>query len=51
MPQMSPLSWLTLFFYFLIIFMIFNSMNFYSFLYQTKKSSTLKKKININWKW
>nr|ALI86977.1 ATP synthase F0 subunit 8 [Cryptolestes turcicus] len=51
MPQMAPLSWLTLFFYFSIIFIMYNIMNYYNFLYQIKKEKIMMKKKNINWKW
>nr|YP_010363606.1 ATP synthase F0 subunit 8 [Trichogomphus mongol]UNZ12720.1 ATP synthase F0 subunit 8 [Trichogomphus mongol] len=51
MPQMAPLSWLMLFFMFVIIFFLFNIMNYFTFQYPTSfktKKSTIKK---INWKW
>nr|YP_009757476.1 ATP synthase F0 subunit 8 [Bruchidius uberatus]QIM59423.1 ATP synthase F0 subunit 8 [Bruchidius uberatus] len=51
MPQMAPLNWLTLMFLFIVIFMIFNIINFYSFNYPVKKNLILKKKIKFNWKW
>nr|APX39800.1 ATP synthase F0 subunit 8 [Gonioctena aegrota] len=51
MPQMMPLNWLTLFFYFTLIFMMFNIMNYYMFLYPIKTSSTNKNYIKFNWKW
>nr|AXS65407.1 ATP synthase F0 subunit 8 [Cucujoidea sp. 18 KM-2017] len=51
MPQMAPLSWLTLFISFTLIFILFNSMNYFSFLYPIKKSSIIKNNIKINWKW
>nr|AXS66460.1 ATP synthase F0 subunit 8 [Cucujoidea sp. 25 KM-2017] len=51
MPQMAPLSWLTLFFYFTFIFIFYNIINYYSFLYLPKKSSFKKKKMSISWKW
>nr|QCP68875.1 ATP synthase F0 subunit 8 [Cryptolestes ferrugineus] len=51
MPQMAPLSWLTLFFYFTMIFILFNIMNYYNFTYQVKKESFKKMKKTINWKW
>nr|ALO77277.1 ATP synthase F0 subunit 8 [Scraptia sp. SCR02] len=52
MPQMAPLNWLTLMFYFIIIFMIFNVMNYYSYSYQNLSSSLkTKKNISLNWKW
>nr|AXS65140.1 ATP synthase F0 subunit 8 [Cucujoidea sp. 21 KM-2017] len=51
MPQMSPLSWLLLFMIFSFTFLMFNIINYYSFLYNIKKSSKSKKKTLINWKW
>nr|YP_010507236.1 ATP synthase F0 subunit 8 [Episcapha fortunii]UXF64387.1 ATP synthase F0 subunit 8 [Episcapha fortunii] len=51
MPQMSPLSWLTLFIYFIMIFFMVNSLNYFSFMYPI---SMLKKKetfFQFNWKW
>nr|YP_010620970.1 ATP synthase F0 subunit 8 [Mimosilpha disticha]WAX39340.1 ATP synthase F0 subunit 8 [Mimosilpha disticha] len=52
MPQMMPLSWLTLFIFFLIMFMLFNFINYFSHI--PTKLLTEKKMINIkimNWKW
>nr|AXS66489.1 ATP synthase F0 subunit 8 [Cucujoidea sp. 28 KM-2017] len=51
MPQMAPLNWLTLMIYFSLLFMIFNSMNYFNFHYLPKKMKTEKKTIKINWKW
>nr|YP_010309759.1 ATP synthase F0 subunit 8 [Lagorina sericea]UMR54876.1 ATP synthase F0 subunit 8 [Lagorina sericea] len=52
MPQMAPLSWLSLLFYFMVIFMLVNSLNFYSFMYQNKTSQITKKTdVKLNWKW
>nr|AML25584.1 ATP synthase F0 subunit 8 [Erotylidae sp. BMNH 1274392] len=51
MPQMAPLSWVTLMIYFTIIFLMFNSLNYFSFLYTPKSSSKSKVKISLNWKW
>nr|AXS64798.1 ATP synthase F0 subunit 8 [Phalacridae sp. KM-2017] len=51
MPQMAPLSWLLMFIIFSTIFLIFNIMNYYNFLYPIKKTLIIKKKISINWKW
>nr|ALO76372.1 ATP synthase F0 subunit 8 [Cantharis sp. CAN01] len=53
MPQMAPLSWLNLFIYFIIIFMIYNSINYFYF---NKPSSSSNWKISsvknkIIWKW
>nr|AVN68196.1 ATP synthase F0 subunit 8 [Melanozosteria sp. Cairns, Australia] len=52
MPQMMPLSWLMLFIFFSIMFMMFNFINYFSYI--PIKFLTEKKKINIkmmNWKW
>nr|ARH53964.1 ATP synthase F0 subunit 8 [Orsodacne cerasi] len=51
MPQMAPLNWLMLFWFFIMIYMIFNSMNYFSFLYEPKFKFMTKKIIKINWKW
>nr|UZA66531.1 ATP synthase F0 subunit 8 [Aromia bungii] len=51
MPQMAPLSWLTLFIYYSLVFILFNSINYYSFLYTTEKKSLSKKISKLNWKW
>nr|ALO70841.1 ATP synthase F0 subunit 8 [Philonthus fimetarius] len=51
MPQMAPLNWLSLFILFTMIFIIFNSMNYFSFKYSFKKSNFSKKINKINWKW
>nr|UYI30628.1 ATP synthase F0 subunit 8 [Aquatica sp. q XF-2022] len=51
MPQMAPLSWLNLFIYFAIVFIMFNTMNYFSLLYKNNnlKQKTIKK--IISWKW
>nr|YP_010463412.1 ATP synthase F0 subunit 8 [Peltoperlopsis sagittata]UUK29388.1 ATP synthase F0 subunit 8 [Peltoperlopsis sagittata] len=52
MPQMAPISWLILFITFSSIFLIFNSMNYFSFLPPLPQSH--KKSISqtpMNWKW
>nr|AXS66403.1 ATP synthase F0 subunit 8 [Cucujoidea sp. 17 KM-2017] len=51
MPQMAPLSWLILFFYFTLIFILYNILNYYLFLYQPKKFLSKTKKLSIFWKW
>nr|AML26382.1 ATP synthase F0 subunit 8 [Staphylinidae sp. BMNH 1274633] len=51
MPQMAPMSWLNLFIYFIIIFFIFNSLNYFCFLYQPKTLTFSSKSHKINWKW
>nr|YP_010461162.1 ATP synthase F0 subunit 8 [Strophopteryx fasciata]UUF92093.1 ATP synthase F0 subunit 8 [Strophopteryx fasciata] len=52
MPQMAPISWLTLFIAFSLILLIFNFMNYFSFLPKTPEIS--EKKISqtpFNWSW
>nr|UQS75806.1 ATP synthase F0 subunit 8 [Bombylius sp.] len=53
MPQMAPISWLTLFIVFSFTFLMFNMMNYFSFLPPTPQSSkSLKIQQNpMNWKW
>nr|QHN56420.1 ATP synthase F0 subunit 8 [Dohrniphora cornuta] len=52
MPQMAPISWLLLFIVFSITFILFNIMNYYSFIYKPESSETTKKSFkSFNWKW
>nr|ARH55133.1 ATP synthase F0 subunit 8 [Phaedon armoraciae] len=51
MPQMMPLNWLILMFYFTMIFFLFNIMNYYMFYYNIKTSKKLMSKPLYNWKW
>nr|QIE12553.1 ATP synthase F0 subunit 8 [Adhemarius sexoculata] len=54
MPQMMPINWMISFFFFILIFMLFNNMNYFI----TLNNPQNKKEININfnknhliWKW
>nr|YP_011001005.1 ATP synthase F0 subunit 8 [Bellardia viarum]WPN85802.1 ATP synthase F0 subunit 8 [Bellardia viarum] len=54
MPQMAPISWLSLFIMFSITFVIFNMMNYYSFTPFMPKSDLINKNQftnSLNWKW
>nr|AXS65272.1 ATP synthase F0 subunit 8 [Cerambycidae sp. 6 KM-2017] len=51
MPQMAPLNWLTLFFLFIIIFILFNITNFFFLNYKYKKLVSKKKSTKFNWSW
>nr|ADO60375.1 ATP synthase F0 subunit 8 [Sericinus montela] len=55
MPQMMPLNWLMYFFFFIMIFIMFNIMNYFIFKNNNKNlfSLNISKKIlkNFNWKW
>nr|YP_009092092.1 ATP synthase F0 subunit 8 [Aporia potanini intercostata]AGG35776.1 ATP synthase F0 subunit 8 [Aporia potanini intercostata] len=52
MPQMMPINWMFYFIFFLLIFLLFNIMNYYIFFNINFKYKNMKlnKKI-INWKW
>nr|YP_009024624.1 ATP synthase F0 subunit 8 [Lamproptera curius]AHN13393.1 ATP synthase F0 subunit 8 [Lamproptera curius] len=53
MPQMMPINWIMSFFLFIMIFIIFNIMNYYIFSLKNKNKFLLKKNLikNFNWKW
>nr|QHD26834.1 ATP synthase F0 subunit 8 [Idaea effusaria] len=53
MPQMMPINWLISFFFFIMLFIIFNIMNYYmlNLNYDNKKINMNKMIKNINWKW
>nr|AYR05142.1 ATP synthase F0 subunit 8 [Coleoptera sp. ACP-2013] len=51
MPQMAPLNWLSLFFYFLLAFLIFNTLNYFTFIKSCQTLSSTSQKKKINWKW
>nr|AML25720.1 ATP synthase F0 subunit 8 [Staphylinidae sp. BMNH 1274234] len=51
MPQMAPMNWLLLFFMFIIVFIMFNILNYYCFIYTPKTSMFKKKNSMISWKW
>nr|WHM51891.1 ATP synthase F0 subunit 8 [Stolotermes ruficeps] len=52
MPQMMPLSWLTLMLMFSMIFLLFNSMNYFSSTMIPKGTATTEKTTEkMNWKW
>nr|WHL46477.1 ATP synthase F0 subunit 8 [Phalera takasagoensis] len=52
MPQMMPINWIMSLFFFIIIFMIFNMMNYFIFNYKFNNNliNNFKKK-KMNWKW
>uniref|UniRef100_UPI00315CECAF ATP synthase F0 subunit 8 n=1 Tax=Simulium guiyangense TaxID=3123427 RepID=UPI00315CECAF len=56
MPQMAPLSWLSLFILFTIIFMLFNIMNYFCVVLtpastQDGEDSAQLTPPSLNWKW
>nr|AML25663.1 ATP synthase F0 subunit 8 [Scolytinae sp. BMNH 1274712] len=50
MPQMSPLSWLTLMFYFIILLIMSSILNYYLFSYKIKNMNNMKTN-KTNWLW
>nr|YP_010999498.1 ATP synthase F0 subunit 8 [Ochthebius lejolisii]WPM98410.1 ATP synthase F0 subunit 8 [Ochthebius lejolisii] len=52
MPQMAPMNWLMLFMLFITIFMMYSSLNYFSFLYLFNNSyKPMISKNKLNWKW
>nr|QVM79104.1 ATP synthase F0 subunit 8 [Oxypeltus quadrispinosus]QVM79117.1 ATP synthase F0 subunit 8 [Oxypeltus quadrispinosus] len=51
MPQMAPMSWMTLYMIFSLIFILYNLNNYFCFLYKMKYQQMKKSNIHINWKW
>nr|YP_010729892.1 ATP synthase F0 subunit 8 [Parnassius hannyngtoni]WEF74763.1 ATP synthase F0 subunit 8 [Parnassius hannyngtoni] len=52
MPQMMPINWLLSLFFFIMIFILFNIMNYYIFNINFKNFYFNKKNFkNMNWKW
>nr|ANJ70467.1 ATP synthase F0 subunit 8 [Hydroporus obscurus] len=52
MPQMAPMNWLILYLIFSLIFILFNFLNYYLFLINSKKNFINKiLKNSFNWKW
>nr|QJX65649.1 ATP synthase F0 subunit 8 [Amorophaga japonica] len=54
MPQMMPMNWIMLILFFMIIFYLFNIMNYYNFKIINKSIMKNNKnffKTNLIWKW
>nr|AML26035.1 ATP synthase F0 subunit 8 [Staphylinidae sp. BMNH 1274248] len=51
MPQMAPMSWLLLFIMFITVFIMFNILNYYCFMYTPKSTLVKKTTSNLSWKW
>nr|YP_003331370.1 ATP synthase F0 subunit 8 [Apatides fortis]ACM45053.1 ATP synthase F0 subunit 8 [Apatides fortis] len=51
MPQMAPLSWVTLMIYFTIIFLMINPLNYFLFIKTSSYYSTKLQHTPLNWKW
>nr|UFZ13898.1 ATP synthase F0 subunit 8 [Neochauliodes umbratus] len=52
MPQMAPLNWLILFIFFIILFIMFNIMNYFTISPNPESSSSYNlKNYSLTWKW
>nr|ALO77196.1 ATP synthase F0 subunit 8 [Alleculinae sp. ALL01] len=51
MPQMAPLSWLTLMITFSLILIMFNVVNYYSLMYNIKTKKIEMTQKEKTWKW
>ncbi|YP_010449128.1 ATP synthase F0 subunit 8 (mitochondrion) [Pectinophora gossypiella] len=53
MPQMMPINWLLSFFFFIIVFLLFNILNYYIFNIKMNNKINFNKKMikNLYWKW
>nr|YP_009538003.1 ATP synthase F0 subunit 8 [Limenitis albomaculata]AYN60746.1 ATP synthase subunit 8 [Limenitis albomaculata] len=53
MPQMMPINWIFSLIFFISIFIIFNIMNYFIFIYKNINYNNQKKllKPNFSWKW
>nr|YP_008080460.1 ATP synthase F0 subunit 8 [Melanitis leda]YP_009045354.1 ATP synthase F0 subunit 8 [Melanitis phedima]AEH05129.1 ATP synthase F0 subunit 8 [Melanitis leda]AHA03705.1 ATP synthase F0 subunit 8 [Melanitis phedima] len=52
MPQMMPINWMLSLFFFIMIFILFNIMNYYIFNYtQSNSTKMIMKKNFLLWKW
>nr|AXS64944.1 ATP synthase F0 subunit 8 [Elateroidea sp. 3 KM-2017] len=51
MYQMAPLNWTSLFIYFMSIYLIFNTLNFFLITQQPSFKSIKKMNFSTNWKW
>nr|UNP54395.1 ATP synthase F0 subunit 8 [Risoba prominens] len=54
MPQMMPINWLMSFFFFLLLFLLFNILNYYIYNIKPNKNNNINKNFklkNLYWKW
>nr|YP_011010670.1 ATP synthase F0 subunit 8 [Halobates zephyrus]WPW47350.1 ATP synthase F0 subunit 8 [Halobates zephyrus] len=51
MPQMAPLSWLSLMIMFIMMIIVINSMTYFNKNYKIEEKTNNKKMNQINWKW
>nr|YP_011010579.1 ATP synthase F0 subunit 8 [Halobates poseidon]WPW47233.1 ATP synthase F0 subunit 8 [Halobates poseidon] len=51
MPQMAPMSWLSLMIMFIMMIIVINSMSYFNKNYTIKKKMSNMKMNKLNWKW
>nr|YP_010155747.1 ATP synthase F0 subunit 8 [Colasposoma dauricum]AST15004.1 ATP synthase F0 subunit 8 [Colasposoma dauricum]QQY84938.1 ATP synthase F0 subunit 8 [Colasposoma dauricum] len=51
MPQMAPISWLTLYFIFILTLFLFLAQNYFTKIDSLEKNSKSIYKSKLNWKW
>nr|YP_011010592.1 ATP synthase F0 subunit 8 [Halobates alluaudi]WPW47246.1 ATP synthase F0 subunit 8 [Halobates alluaudi]WPW47285.1 ATP synthase F0 subunit 8 [Halobates alluaudi] len=51
MPQMAPLSWLSLMIMFIMMIIVINSMSYFNKNYMIKKNKKNMNMNQLNWKW
>nr|YP_009259148.1 ATP synthase F0 subunit 8 [Idea leuconoe]ALO81915.1 ATP synthase F0 subunit 8 [Idea leuconoe] len=55
MPQMMPINWILSLLFFILLFIIFNMMNYFIFYNKSIKNNNYKMNFknfkNLNWKW
>nr|AXS65232.1 ATP synthase F0 subunit 8 [Curculionoidea sp. 18 KM-2017] len=51
MPQMAPLNWMSLYLFFILLYIMMMIMNYYIFLYFPSPMKIIKMNKNYSWKW
>nr|YP_011010241.1 ATP synthase F0 subunit 8 [Halobates nereis]WPW46830.1 ATP synthase F0 subunit 8 [Halobates nereis]WPW47064.1 ATP synthase F0 subunit 8 [Halobates nereis] len=51
MPQMAPMSWLSLMIMFIMMIIVINSMSYFNKNYKIEMSKENKKMNQLKWKW
>nr|YP_011010644.1 ATP synthase F0 subunit 8 [Halobates whiteleggei]WPW47324.1 ATP synthase F0 subunit 8 [Halobates whiteleggei] len=51
MPQMAPLSWLSLMIMFILMIIVINSMSYFNKNYKIESKMSKKSMNKLNWKW
>nr|BCT02347.1 ATP synthase F0 subunit 8 [Euscepes postfasciatus]BCT02350.1 ATP synthase F0 subunit 8 [Euscepes postfasciatus]BCT02353.1 ATP synthase F0 subunit 8 [Euscepes postfasciatus]BCT02356.1 ATP synthase F0 subunit 8 [Euscepes postfasciatus]BCT02359.1 ATP synthase F0 subunit 8 [Euscepes postfasciatus] len=51
MPQMAPMSWMSLYLSFCFLFILLYIYNYFLFIYKPTKILIKKSRNQVNWKW